>query len=70
MCVGHRVQNSELAKFSNRPAACHYAALKRVFKYLRQNRHYVMAYWWPLPLTILPYVPFTPLLPMEPTDVG
>jgi hypothetical protein len=31
--IGYTI--TKLAKFSNRPAICNYAALKRVFKYLR-----------------------------------
>jgi hypothetical protein len=70
MSAGHRVRNSELENFSNHPAICHYAALKRVFKFLRQTRHYGLVYWRPHPLTIIPYVPFAPLCPVEPADVG
>jgi hypothetical protein len=66
--IGYAI--TELAKLSNRPAICHSAALKRVFKYLRQTHHYGLVYWRSHPLTILPHVPFAPLCPMEPKDVG
>ena len=35
----------KLASFSNRPAACHYRAFKRVFRYIRQTKDWRLVYW-------------------------
>lgn len=66
--IGYAI--TELAKFSIRPAACHYNALKRVFKYLRQTRNYGLVFWRSKPLNHLPHIPFVLLRPMELADEG
>ena len=43
-----------LAKFSERPALCHYLALKRLFRYLRQTRTRGVIYWRSEPRNELP----------------
>jgi hypothetical protein len=48
---------AELSKFSSAPAACHYAATKRVYRYLRQTQKEGMVYWRPRPREDLPHVP-------------
>jgi hypothetical protein len=40
--IGYAV--TELSKFSTKPAAVHYTALKRVFRYLRQTREQNLVY--------------------------
>jgi hypothetical protein len=61
---------TELSKFSANPAAAHYAALKRVFRYLRQTRERGLVYWRRTPRLSLPHVPFKLLRPMDPADQG
>jgi hypothetical protein len=48
---------AELSKFSCGPAACHFAAAKRVFQYLRQTKDEGLVYWRPKPILDLPHVP-------------
>ena len=36
---------AELSKFSQNPARCHYVAVKRVFRYLRQTKDWVLIFW-------------------------
>jgi hypothetical protein len=48
---------AELSKFSSAPAACHYAAIKRVYRYLRQTQEEGLVYWRPRPREDLPHVP-------------
>jgi hypothetical protein len=48
---------AELSKFSCGPGACHYAAAKRVFRYLRQTQYEGLVYWRPNSRLDLPHVP-------------
>jgi hypothetical protein len=59
---------AELSKFSTRPAMDHYAAVKRLFRYLRQTRTYGLVYWRPKRLNALPHVPFPHLRPLDDSD--
>jgi hypothetical protein len=59
---------AELSKFSTRPAMAHYAAVKRLFQYLRQTRTHGLVYWRPKPLNALPHVPFPHLRPLDDID--
>ena len=36
---------TELSKFSQNPARCHYVALKRVLRYLRQTNEWGLIFW-------------------------
>jgi hypothetical protein len=47
---------AELSKFSCGPAACHFAAAKRVFQYLRQTKDEGLVYWRPKPILDLPHM--------------
>jgi hypothetical protein len=59
---------AELSKFSTRPAMAHYAAVKRLFRYLRQTRTYGLVYWRPKPLNAIPPVTFPNLRPLDDID--
>jgi hypothetical protein len=48
---------AELSKFSCGPAACHYAAIKWVYRYLRQTQDEGLVYWRPHPGKDLPHTP-------------
>jgi hypothetical protein len=48
---------AELFKFSCGPGVCHYAAAKRVFRYLRQTQYEGLVYWRPKARLDLPHVP-------------
>jgi hypothetical protein len=48
---------AELCKFSCGPGSCHYAAAKRVFRYLRQTQYEGLVYWRPKSRLDLPHVP-------------
>jgi hypothetical protein len=48
---------AELSKFSSAPAACHYAATKIVYRYLRQTQEEGLVYWRPRPREDLPRLP-------------
>jgi hypothetical protein len=61
---------TELSKFSTKPAAVHYTALKRVFHYLHQTREHGLVYWRRTPRLSLPHVPFKLLRPTDPSDQG
>ena len=41
--IGYAV--TKLASYSDRPAACHYRAVKRVFRNLRQTNKWGLIYW-------------------------
>ena len=43
MDIGYAISN--LAKHSDAPAECHYLALKRIFRYLRQTLTWGSIYW-------------------------
>jgi hypothetical protein len=66
--IGYAV--TELSKFSTKPAAVHYTALKCVFRYLRQTREHGLVYWRRTPCLSLPHVPLKLLHPMDPADQG
>jgi hypothetical protein len=55
----------ELSKFSTRAAPCHYAALKRVYRYLRQTKSDGIVYWRNESRMDLSHIPLTcrPLVP-------
>ena len=36
---------ADLSKFSQNPARCHYVAVKRVVRYLRKTKDWVMVFW-------------------------
>jgi hypothetical protein len=48
---------AEMSKFFSAPAACHYAATKRVYRYLCQTQEEGLVYWRPRPRDDLPHVP-------------
>jgi hypothetical protein len=48
---------AKLSKFSCGPAACHFAAAKRIFRYLRQTKEEGLVYWRPTPRLDLPHAP-------------
>jgi hypothetical protein len=50
---------AEFSKFSCGPASCHFAAAKRVFRYLHQTKDEGLVYWRPKPRLDLPHVPLT-----------
>jgi hypothetical protein len=58
----------ELSKFSTSPITAHYAAVKRIFHYLRKTHTYGLVYWRPNPLAALPHVPFPHLRPLDEID--
>ena len=49
---------AELSKFSQNPARCHYVAVKRVFRYLRQTRDWGLMFWRKMSREDLPDIPF------------
>jgi hypothetical protein len=64
--IGYDV--AELSKFSTNPAAVHYSTLKRIFRYLRQTKQYVLVYWRPTPRVDLPRIPFDDLRTLDDLD--
>ncbi len=52
--IGYAV--AELSKFSSNPAKCHYQAIKRVFRYLRETKDFGLVYWRPSPRLDLPFM--------------
>jgi hypothetical protein len=46
----------------------HYAAVKRLLRYLHQTRTYGLVYWRPKPLNALRHVPFPHLRPIDDID--
>jgi hypothetical protein len=54
-----RYDMAELSKFSCGPASCHYATMKRVYRYLRQTQNEGIMYCHPKPREYLHNVPLT-----------
>jgi hypothetical protein len=49
----------EFYKFSTKAALCHYNALKRIYRYLRQKKSDGIVYWRKEPRVDLPHIPLT-----------
>jgi hypothetical protein len=56
-CLDIDYAMEEFSKFSCGPAACHFAAAKRVFRYLCQTKDEGLVYWRPKTRLDLPHVP-------------
>ena len=52
--IGYAV--AELSKFAARPARCHYLAVKRVFRFLRETQHDGLIFWRSEPRLDLPHI--------------